>query len=298
MYRRRVLLTGRYGFTGRYVAEALHQSGWDVWGTGSHPAPHDDPQYFVADLTERDAIRSVMGEVEPDGVIHLAAQAFVAHDRADEFYAVNVIGTRNLLAALVAAERGQLGVILASSANVYGNADIVPIAEDAPVRPVNDYAVSKLSMEHMARLFHGDLPITIVRPFNYTGAGQDAQFLVPKIVEHFRSGESLIELGNLHIERDFSDVRDVANVYRTMLDNLPTGKTVNICSGRATSLTDILDSCRRISGHQIEVRVNPAFVRENEVRTLVGDTARLRALTGVVPKYALDDTLRWMLNTG
>ena len=291
----RVLITGRYGFTGAYVADELMRAGWEVWGIGANTAPKPDARYFVADLVDREAITRVIEAARPDTVIHLAAITFVAHDAAEDFYRINVIGTRILLDVLARTGTGSDGVVLASSANVYGNSTTSPIPETVQPEPVNDYAVSKLSMEYMSWLFADRLPLVITRPFNYTGRGQNVSFLIPKIVTHFRDRAPRIELGNLDVARDFSDVRDVARAYRRILETAPQGETLNICSGQATRLGDVLDICRTLTGHDIAVSVNPAFVRSNEIKILTGDPTRLDALPDGVERYALKDTLRWML---
>jgi nucleoside-diphosphate-sugar epimerase len=234
-------------------------------------------------------------QAQPDAVIHLAGISFVGHDDIKAIYDTNIVGTRHLLQAV--AEECSVAprhVILASSANVYGNSTHDPIGEDAPPQPANDYAVSKLAMEHAAALWRDRLPITIVRPFNYTGRGQSPSFLVPKIVDAFRRKAQAIELGNLDVERDFSDVRDVAQAYARLIDAEP-GGVLNICSGRATSLRETLALAQELSGWRLDVRVNPAFVRTNDVRRLRGDNARLLArLPGWQPR-PLRETLAWML---
>ena len=167
--------------------------------------------------------------------------------------------------------------------------------EQTPPAPANDYAVSKLAMEYMARLWCDRLPIVIARPFNYTGVGQAENFLLPKIVSHFHRKADTIELGNLDVWRDFSDVRAVVQAYRGLIEARPLGQTVNVSSGHTHSLREVIAKCTAITGHSIEVQVNPAFVRANEVKTLCGDNARLRGLVPGWQTPSLDETLGWML---
>lgn len=281
------LVTGVDGFTGRYVAAALASVGRRVAGLS-----HRD-----VDLLDRVATARAVRAAAPEAVVHLAAIAFVAHGDADAMYRTNVVGTRNLLEGLARLDRKPRAVLLASSANVYGNTDLQPITEDAPLAPASDYGVSKVAMEYLARTWMDRLPITIVRPFNYTGAGQSRDFLVPKVVDHFRRRAEVIELGNLDVARDFSDVRTVAKRYVALLDANVAGETFNVASGRAYSLQEVLVMMRGISGHDIAVRVNPALVREGEVRRLEGSTAKLDAAIGPEPGFTLETTLRWMLES-
>jgi len=291
---KRALITGIKGFTGQYVTAELEQHGWAVWGIGSHDES-EDARYRRVDLADTAGLRAVIAEVQPDAVVHLAAIAFVGHGDADAFYMVNLIGTRNLLSALASSNKKPECVLLASSANVYGNATEGVLSETSPPNPANDYAVSKLAMEYMARLWMDKLPIVIARPFNYTGVGQTEVFLLPKIVGHFRRGAEVIELGNLDVWRDFSDVRAVAKAYRHLLEACPAGETVNVCSGKVHSLREVISMAERICGSSIQVQVNPAFERASEVKTLCGDANKLKSIVGEWATPPLEDTLRWML---
>ena len=304
---RKVLVTGAAGFTGRYMVAELAQHGWEVWGlrqsahhlsghagTASHiPAA----RMLTADLTDAGALRAVLAQVRPAAVVHLAAVAFVGHGHADDFYRVNLVGTRHLLQALADLPVPPECVLLASSANIYGNTASGQIDETAAANPANDYAVSKLAMEYMAQLWQPRLPIVMVRPFNYTGVGQAENFLVPKIVAHFHRRAPVIELGNLDVWRDFSDVRAVVRAYRLLLAAAPAGQVFNVGSGVTHSLRDILCMAQELTGHHMEVQVNPAFVRANEVRTLCADASRLNEIAGDWNGIPLRDTLRWMLET-
>lgn len=294
----RILITGVDGFTGRYLATTLAGQGHEVVGI-SHSAiatPIEGlASSHICDLTDAQGLKDVLLAVQPDKVAHLAAIAFVSHGVVEDIYRTNVVGSRNLLEAVSAAGSADV-VLLASSANIYGNRVSGAIDETVAPDPINDYAVSKLTMEFVARLYQERLPIIIARPFNYTGVGQAINFVIPKIIDHVRRGATTIELGNLDVARDFSDVRDVVLAYAALLnDPAAIGQVFNICSGKAQTLRDVIAMIQEISGHDFNVTVNPAFVRENEVKMLWGDRSKIENLTGQRPIHDLRDTLAWML---
>lgn len=296
----KVLITGVDGFTGRYLAALLVEAGHDVVGLVHHPRQEQIPGVllYVCDLADASAVREAVEKLSPDWVAHLAAISFVAHGDIEAIYRTNVVGTRNLLEALAGLDVRPASVLLASSANVYGNATEGVIDENSPVAPANDYAVSKLAMEYVARLYQLRLPITIVRPFNYTGVGQSESFLLPKIVNHVRRKAPVIELGNLDVARDFSDVRMVVAYYKRLMEGRwNSGDVFNVCSGQAYTLREVLEMVRKRSSHSFEVRVNPAFVRASEVKKLVGSSQRLVDAVGAVPVIPLRETLCWMLES-
>jgi len=295
----RALITGVQGFTGRYLAIELHKAGYDVFGLAQLPdavPPRGVKHVYACDLADPLCLTRVVAEVQPDVVIHLAAIAFVAHGDIDAMYRTNLIGSRHLLEALAQRGPGVRSVLLASSANVYGNATGGVLDERAQPAPANDYAVSKLAMEYLARLYCERLPIIVARPFNYTGLGQATSFLLPKIVSHAKLRAPVIELGNLDVARDFSDVRAVADVYRRLLEAPSAiGETFNVCSGHAYTLHDVLNMVRTLARYNFEVQVNPAFVRANEVKLLIGSRSKLQAVIGAMRDIPLSDTLKWML---
>ncbi|MCF3459255.1 NAD-dependent epimerase/dehydratase family protein [Stenotrophomonas maltophilia] len=284
---KRVLITGASGFTGRYVSERLVSAGCEVVTLTNAVAGG------AVNLLDRTTLREAVQRARPDLVVHLAAISFVAHGDADEIYRVNVVGTRNLLEALAGLSAGPSHVLLVSSANVYGNVGGT-LTETSPFSPQNDYAVSKMAMEAMAALWKGRLPLTIVRPFNYTGVGQSERFLIPKIVSHFQRRAPVIELGNIDVSRDFYDVRCVADLYAGLLARPAIGDIYNICSGTEWSLQQVINVLRDLSGHDIDVRVNPDFVRDNEVKSLRGSNEKLESVLGGVPAFEFSSTLGWM----
>jgi nucleoside-diphosphate-sugar epimerase len=278
----KILLTGGDGFTGRQFVLSAAAAGHETIG-------------LAADLTQADAVAQEIATVQVDAVVHLAAIAFVGHTDDRAFYDVNLFGTLNLLDALKKAGRPLRKVLLASSANVYGNCEHSPIAETQVPAPVNHYAMSKLAMEHMARARSGPLPLVIARPFNYTGPGQASEFVIPKLVDHFRRRLPSIAMGNLHVRREYNDVRFVCEAYLRLLASDDASGTYNICTGTTYSFDETLDVLQRLTGHRIAVQVDPAFVRANEVDRLCGDPRRLQQAIGALPAYSLEDTLAWML---
>lgn len=276
----RVALTGAGGFTGRFVTGALERAG-------------ATPVVLDVDLRDLQAVGAAVEATDFDRLIHLAGHAFVDADDWRPFYEVNQLGTFNLLDA-VARVRPGARCILASTAQVYGPGAEGLIAEDAPTRPFNHYAIGKRAMEQGAELWRYRLEIVVTRPFNYTGVGQSTQYLVPKIVDHFRRRADVIELGNTWVRRDFSDVRAVAEAYAglALVETAP--PLVNIASGTVSSIGDIVDRLGALSGHRIRIEVNEAFVRKDDVEVLGGDATLLRhALPGWRPRD-LAATLEWM----
>lgn len=276
----RVGVTGAGGFTGRFVADALARR-------GATCVP------LQADLRDPPAIRRAVKEAGCDRFVHLAARAFVGASEWEPFYTVNQLGTLHLLDAIAQAAPGAR-CVLASSGQVYGPGAEGLIAEDAPTDPANHYAISKLAMERGARLWRDALNIVVTRPFNYTGVGQGTQYLITKIIDHFRRKAEVIELGNLWVKRDFGDVRDVADAYAQLVLADASPDIVNIATGHVRSIDEIIDILAQLSGHRPKIHVNPAFVRANDVPVLGGDPGRLRAALSDWSPRDLADTLGWM----
>lgn len=278
----KILVTGATGFTGLHFMDMARAAGHTVHA-------------LKADLLQPDALHAEIQQVQPDNVVHLAAISFVGHADTDAFYRVNVQGTLNLLDALAKLPRRPQSVLLASSANVYGNCIVSPILEVQCPAPVNHYAASKLAMEHLARTRVGELPVFFTRPFNYTGSGQSPNFVIPKLVEHFAARKPMIELGNLAVEREFNDVRFVCNAYLQLLHHAAPGETYNICTARTYTLQQVINTLTALTGHTLQVQVNPAFVRASEIHRLCGDPAKLLKCTGALLDIDLQDTLNAML---
>jgi nucleoside-diphosphate-sugar epimerase len=294
-----LLITGSQGFTASYLREVFLKDGYTVWGLAQQTPREWE---VCADLTQRESLRQVIAQIRPDYVIHLAGISNVVHENSEALYQINCQGTLNLLSVLQTEKIPVKKIILASSAYVYGNYDNPTnlstslISEKTCPKPINHYAMSKLAMEYMAASLYENLPIVIARPFNYTGAGQQDYILVPKILHHFITQAPKISLGNTHVYREFNDVRMVVEAYRGLLHHAEPGTTVNICTGKSHCLKEILDLCHIISGHHLEVVIDPHLVRKNEAVHLSGDPTLLRSILPNLPIYTLEETLRWMFD--
>jgi len=267
----------------------LRDDGYEVIGL-SHDAT--GPDTINVDLCDLDRLTKLLSQVNPNVVVHLAGIAAPSHDRIDEIYTTNVVGTANLFAALLAKKVEPRLIIVASSAQVYAvEMTNEPIAEDFLIAPKSHYAVSKRATEDIARMYSSHFPIIIARPFNYTGPGQSQAFLVPKIVHHYAERRSEIRVGNLDLYRDISDIRRVVEAYVRLISQSINSTTVNICSGRTVYLADIFKVMEEISGHTIKVVTDPSFARSDEPHVIVGSPVRLEALVGSLPNPEFRETL-------
>ncbi|GGD09532.1 GDP-mannose 4,6-dehydratase [Aquisalinus flavus] len=291
----RVLVTGAGGFTGTHLLHELRKLDCEIHATGRDTGAGVPATWHTLDLRDEAAVTALVKQVQPDYVFHLAAISFVAHDRPVEIYEVNVLGTENLLKALAQECPDLHKVLVASSANIYGNPATDPVSEETPLAPVNHYGCSKVSMEFIARTYADDVPMVMTRPFNYTGKGQSEKFLVPKMVKHFRERQPTIELGNTDIIRDISDVRDVVQDCLSLAASDSRGESFNLCRGEGVALKEIISILQDVTGHQIEIQVNPAFVRASDIKRLVGDRGKLDGAIGQRDRIAFEETLAWML---
>ena len=288
MKNQKLLITGAKGFTGIYLSAVAQKAGFESIS-------------LCSNLNDTQTLEQEILEIKPDFVAHLAGISFVASKDHEAFYRVHALGTSNLLQALSKLQSAPKKILLASSATVYGNSPHPLSTENQQLAPIDHYATSKVAMEDMAKTFFKRLPIIIARPFNYTGPGQKGNFLIPKLVDHFVKKKPFIELGNLNIEREFNDVLMIIDAYIKLLELGTASETYNVCSGQARSLQFVLNALKKITGHDIEIRVNPEFVRTSEVHRMVGNPEKLKNLfqsNGLkLQAPALEETLQKMLNT-
>ncbi|PYP46013.1 MAG: GDP-4-dehydro-6-deoxy-D-mannose reductase [Gemmatimonadetes bacterium] len=317
----KVLVTGADGFVGRWVVRRLLADGRDVYGAvrpGQSPAPVPP----AADLTpaEREAVRwlplelldaaSVRKVVDLpyDAVVHLAAVSSGSDATRDPGYAwtVNAAGTARVVEVLGEAKRtGRADpvVLVISTGEVYGAShEPRPRRETDPVAPCSPYAASKAGGElaGLEAWRRTGLRVIVARAFAHTGPGQDTRFVVPAFAERLRFAKRVaapvVKVGNLEPVREFLHVRDVVDAYARLLVKGQPGEIYNVASGQAVSLEELFFRLADLIGARPIPEADPELVRGGDIFHLVGDGAKLHAATGWTPRYALDDTLRDVLD--
>ncbi len=289
---KRVLIFGIDGFTGNHLSAYLQNAGYDVYGTSYSGT---SGKTFKVDITYKADIDTVLKEVVPDFIIVLSGISFPAHGHNEDFYAINTIGAINILDVLIHLNQNPKKIIMASSATVYGNQGVEVLDETLCPKPTNHYGASKYAMESLSRNYFEKLNIIISRPFNYTGINQEDNFLIPKIIKHFKEMKQTIELGNIDVSREFNDVGYVCEIYKKLLESSVSSEVVNLSANRGIKLLDVIDMMNEMAGYKIEVKINPDFVREGEIKTLTGSCEKLFGLIGEVEQNEFKEPLRDML---
>jgi len=297
----RCLVTGAAGFAGSHLAELLLARGREVFGlmAGAEDDRNLRPalsgpaaarlHLLAGDLLDRPRLAEIVAEVRPDEVYHLAALSSVRHSLEDPAatFSVNVLGTQNLFEALRAAG-GRPRVLCVGSAEAYGESASLPrpLVEEDPLLPVTPYGTSKAAVEQVARRYvERGLPVVRVRPFPHTGPRQSAQFVFPDIARQLaeiRRGARppLLEVGNLQVRRDLTDVRDMAAAYLLAVERGEPGAVYNLCAGRAWALREVLARLVAESRLAVEVRVRRERLRAQDLEVLIGDPTAFRQRTG------------------
>ena len=300
---RRVLITGITGFAGSHLAERLVERGDDVHGIAHEAAPFaylagvaDGVTIHPADIVDAVAVRAAIGAARPEIVYHLAGLAVPTLATADPRTAirVNVIGT-STLAGAVAGSGAHL--VAASSADVYGMPEHVPIAEDAPLHPTNVYAATKVAAESVLLGLGGRARVTVLRPSNQIGPRQHPRLAASEFAKRIAEAEAgiaepVIEHGQLDPQREFLDVRDMAAAYEAaaaIADDEPTA--YNVGSGRAVAVGELLRILVGLARVRIGMALDPERVRAGVPPVLLLDSSRFRARTGWSPGIPLERSL-------
>jgi GDP-4-dehydro-6-deoxy-D-mannose reductase len=298
----RNLVTGANGFVGRYLVDALLARGEKVVALtrGRSPIRETPAESYSCDLAEGD-IGSLLRETRPTCIYHLAgfSDAGASVRRPEAAWRDNLVATERLLGA-VRESKLSPRMLTVSSGLVYGKADDDRdlLDETSLLRPESPYAQSKLAAEQAVEQFGRDTGIEVIRarPFNHTGPGQSPRFAIPGFAQRLAliaggAEPPILKTGNLDIERDLCDVRDVVAAYLLLMANGTPGDVYNIASGTSIPMRKVVERMIELSHLEVELRTCADLVRPNDpasVRVAVGKLRRL----GWAPQHTLDDTLR------
>jgi GDP-4-dehydro-6-deoxy-D-mannose reductase len=296
-----VLLIGASGFAGQHLAVAMRAASLDLVTTSTDGKDAD----LACDLLDPASVTRAVAAAQPEAIVNMAGQASVATSWKEPrgTFELNAIGVLNLLEA-TASRAPQPYLLCLSSADAYGapEPDDLPLTEETPLRPVSPYGSSKAAMEALVGQYarsHG-LRAGVVRAFNQIGPGQSPQFIASslsrQIAEAELRGEEQLEMtvGNVSTARDFTDIRDSAQAYVSMVESESTG-TYNLCSGKALKIEELIDRVASQSRLTVEVKIDPALVRKSDPPLIVGSGSRLREETGWQPRIPIAETVAAML---
>lgn len=300
----RVLITGGTGFVGAHLIRFLRSCASDISvlalgaGVGSEPDVH----YYRVDIRNAEAVRAVVRDFRPQHVYHLAGISAVDLSWSDPrlTYEVNVFGAHNLFDAAMSLPSPSK-ILNISTSQVYATSSD-PLTEESPIGPDNPYAASKAMAELLAVQYRQALVggIITARSFNHTGAGQSPKFALPSIAKQFAEIECSLRppkltLGNIDVERDFSDVRDVVRAYWMLLGSGRAGELYNVCSGYAVSLAKIIKMFEAIAGFKVSIETDSDKVRSNEVMRVCGDPRKIQAEIGWCRQVPFEKTIEDLL---
>jgi dTDP-glucose 4,6-dehydratase len=302
---RKVLVTGGGGFIGSHLVERLQQLGARVTAFLRYNSRNDAG--FLTPLAGRKDFDLVFGDIRDlaavrgaiqgnDAVFHLAALVGIPYSfvHPEDVVAVNTIGTLNVVTA--AREASVSRVIVASTSEVYGTAQYVPIDEKHPKQPQSPYSASKIAADAIALSYHRSfgLPVTVVRPFNTFGPRQSDRAIIPAIISQALTRREIV-LGNTRPTRDFTYVSDtVAGFLCAGESEKATGAEINLGTGQEISIGDLARKIGHLLGRDVVVRQAEERVRPagSEVERLLSNNKMAQDLLGWRPRTSLEEGLR------
>ena len=307
----KALITGISGFVGSHLTEyLLEATDWEVAGTVFGPYGNiadlcGELELYPAELSRLDVMTFILEQALPDVIFHLAAQPLVSASRQDPWGTLetNIRMQLNVLEG-VARVRPDCRVLVVGSSEEYGlvrPADL-PVDEDTPLRPLNPYALSKVAQDLMGLQYHltHNLHVVRARPFNHIGPRQRVGFVAPDFASQIAAAElglqpPAIQVGNLDVRRDFSDVRDVVRAYVMLITEGEPGQVYNVGAGESHSIQELVDTLLGMSRVAIEVQPDPQRMRPSDVPDVVCDASRIRERTGWQTTISFEQSLQDIL---
>lgn len=303
---KKVLIFGVSGFVGHYLSEEFHNSGYDVAGCDLEKASSVPGyvQFSSCDILDTDQVQKCVSSTAPDYIVNLAAVSSVGRSWSmpQKTVAINVEGALNILEAVRSSEI-PAKILLIGSSEEYVSSDR-PIAENSELDGTNPYAISKIMQEKFAKLYRNKyhMQIFYVRSFNHIGPGQSDNFVIPswcKQVAEISQGkrDPVMHVGNTHVRRDFSDVRDVVAAYHKIIESGDCEKVYNVGSGKITDLQKILEHILSLCDRDIKIVTDEKLVRKNESDVIWCDNSLIRMELGIIPQHDIFDTICEIYNS-
>ncbi len=300
----KVVVTGVNGFVGGHLVDELLAQGYSVVGVGreekSSPELAEKLEgYWGCDLADYEGVRSLpFGQVK--AVINLAGLAAVgpSFDHPERYMRINTAVLDTVCKAVLEQNAHGVRIISISSGAVYSSEQEMPLTEDSKLAPESSpYAASKIAMEELSLKYRErGLDCVVARPFNHIGPGQREGFLLPdlyeKVIKAESNGKPML-VGNLTTKRDYTDVRDVARAYASLVEMDKLNHIVyNVCSGHSVSGEEILAKLLSVLDIDLVPTVDSRLFRPTDTPVLYGDNAHLKADVGWSPNIPLEQTIR------
>ncbi|MFD1952732.1 GDP-mannose 4,6-dehydratase [Paenibacillus thailandensis] len=309
----KAFITGIAGFAGSFLAEHLLAYGMEVSGTVRNTSKEDHIRHLLpyirlhaCDLRDKAAVNNAIREAKPDYIFHLAAQSDVPSSWQHSIETLyNNFACQTHLLEAVRTYRADCKILIAGSSEQYGyvKPDELPVKETNPFRPLNPYAISKITQEHIGYQYYKSygLQIVTVRAFHHTGPRRGENFVTSSFAKQIAEIESglkapVLYVGNLEAKRDFLDVRDVARAYRLALECCDSGEAYNVASGRSMSIREVLGILLSLTDSDIDIQVEASRLRPADSAEVSGDYSKLHSKTGWKPEIAIEQTMADLLN--
>jgi len=283
----RALITGVNGFVGPYLVEELVLSGYAVYGCALEKESNLSKleEYFSCDITDSIQVEEVIESIKPDVIFHLAGFSSVAKsfENPDLCFKINVNGTKNLVESFRKLKIAPK-LIVVSSSEVYGQPKKNPVNEKSELNPLSPYAKSRVEQEKVALAYFNSI---IIRAFNHTGLNQPDTFVIPsfrKQVLESKNGGS-VQVGNLDVVKDFSDVMEVVKAYGIIYEKGVVGEIYNVGSGKGYLLKEVLENMIKESGKNISIVIDPKKYRPADIKEVFCDNSKIKKLGITIKGY-------------
>lgn len=304
------LITGVSGFVGRHLLDFLDSldSPVEILGLDRNSDFQFKPKHVfwrfeALDMESQDALTSEITNFKPDRIIHLAAQSSVQESWNDPFQCIS--SNTTILLNLLDCIRKQINscrILFVGSSEVYEYKEVA-LRESSLLNPRNPYALSRLLQENICKFYteYFSLDIVSTRSFLHIGPGQQSRFAIASFVSQLAEAEksgmrkTILKTGNVDLQRDISDVRDVVRAYFLLLEKGKTGEIYNICRGESVLLQDVIKKIARILNIEVTIQVEPALLRSTDAKKVLGNNEKLRNHTAWMPELSLEQTLRDMI---